>query len=241
MTAEKCTKKRDARAKLLFCQSKPIALVPFSLPSPSSLVKLPNVSDRTLRLNKPTSRLILLKTCKPPRNTAMYCGWILSLVQNVIFLCFLFSVPLYHIQKYGIKRLKARIRVSLSIWRVSYSFRANTFFSLYDSRCRVKRLFSYHIFRVIYYNRKPFSKSQALIVVSFSQHLFISCRLSFLCSISGFAPSIRLPSTHCRDGGHCRCPGLGSLGREVFQRFRRLRITFRANGENPIQIENFPS
>ena len=86
----------------------------------------------------------------------------------------------YHIQKYGIKRLKARIRVSLSIWRVSYSFRANTFFSLYDSRCRVKRLFSYHIFRVIYYNRKPFSKSQALIVVSFSQHLFILYRLSFL-------------------------------------------------------------
>ena len=180
MTAEKCTKKRDARAKLLFCQSKPIAFVLFSLPSPSSLVKLPNVSDRTLRLNKPTSRLILLKTCKPPRNTAMYCGWILSLVQNVIFLCFILSFPLYHIQKYRIKRLKARIRLSLCIWLVSYSFRANTFFSLYDSRCRVKRLFSYHIFRVIYYNRKPFSLSHALIVVSFSQHMFILYRLSFL-------------------------------------------------------------
>ena len=41
-TAKKCTKKRDARAKLLFCQSKPIAFLPFSLPSPSSLLKLPN-------------------------------------------------------------------------------------------------------------------------------------------------------------------------------------------------------
>ena len=42
-TAKKCTKKRDARAKLLFCQSKPIGLLPFSLPSPSSLLKLPNI------------------------------------------------------------------------------------------------------------------------------------------------------------------------------------------------------
>ena len=40
-TAKKCTKKRDARAKLLFCQSKPIGFIPFSLPSPSSLLKLP--------------------------------------------------------------------------------------------------------------------------------------------------------------------------------------------------------
>ena len=29
---------RDARAKLLFCQSKPIAFLPFLLPSPSSLL-----------------------------------------------------------------------------------------------------------------------------------------------------------------------------------------------------------
>ena len=32
-TAKKCTKKHDARAKLLFCQSKPLAFLPFSLPS----------------------------------------------------------------------------------------------------------------------------------------------------------------------------------------------------------------
>ena len=40
MTTKKCTKKRNARAILLFCQSKPIAaFLPLSLPS--SLVKLP--------------------------------------------------------------------------------------------------------------------------------------------------------------------------------------------------------
>ena len=43
MTAKKCTKKRDARAKLLLCQSKPIVFLPFSLPSPSSSLKLPNI------------------------------------------------------------------------------------------------------------------------------------------------------------------------------------------------------
>ena len=43
MTAKKCTKKRDARAKLLFCQFKPIAFLPFSLTSPSSLLKLPRI------------------------------------------------------------------------------------------------------------------------------------------------------------------------------------------------------
>ena len=47
-TAEKCTKKRDARVKLLFCFSKPIALLPFSLPSPSWLRKLPTVVLGTL-------------------------------------------------------------------------------------------------------------------------------------------------------------------------------------------------
>ena len=33
--------KRDARAKLLFYQSKPVDFLPFLLPSPSSLLKLP--------------------------------------------------------------------------------------------------------------------------------------------------------------------------------------------------------
>ena len=40
--AKKCTKKRDARAKLLFCQSKPIGLLLFSLPSS---LKLPNITE----------------------------------------------------------------------------------------------------------------------------------------------------------------------------------------------------
>ena len=48
MTAEKCTKKREARAKLLFCQSKPIAFLPFSLPSPSSLKLSSYVQQKSL-------------------------------------------------------------------------------------------------------------------------------------------------------------------------------------------------
>ena len=42
LAAKKCTKKRDARAKLLFCQFKLIASLPFSLTSTSLLRKLPN-------------------------------------------------------------------------------------------------------------------------------------------------------------------------------------------------------
>ena len=38
-TAKKCTKKRDACAKLLFCQTNPIASLPFSLPSLLKLSK----------------------------------------------------------------------------------------------------------------------------------------------------------------------------------------------------------
>ena len=45
-------KKRDARAKLLFCLSKPIAFLPFSLPSASSFLKLPNVNCRLLANEK---------------------------------------------------------------------------------------------------------------------------------------------------------------------------------------------
>ena len=46
MKAKKCTKKRDASPKLLFCQSNPITFLPFPLPfplpSPSSLLKFSN-------------------------------------------------------------------------------------------------------------------------------------------------------------------------------------------------------
>ena len=44
MTAKKCTKERDARAKL-FCQSKLITFLPFSLPLPSSLLPNTNTVD----------------------------------------------------------------------------------------------------------------------------------------------------------------------------------------------------
>ena len=62
MTAKKCTKKRDARAKLFFCQSKPIsiAFLPFSLPlqSSSSFLKLSIVYKRVCfvkEVNKATT------------------------------------------------------------------------------------------------------------------------------------------------------------------------------------------
>jgi len=45
VTAKKCTKKHAALEKLLSCQSKPIAFLTFSLPSPSSLLKLPFVAS----------------------------------------------------------------------------------------------------------------------------------------------------------------------------------------------------
>ena len=41
MTAKKGTKKRDARAKILVLLIKPIAFLKFSLPSPSSDLKVP--------------------------------------------------------------------------------------------------------------------------------------------------------------------------------------------------------
>ena len=52
MTAKKCTKKRNASAKLLFCQSKPIAFLPFSLPLPlpSSSVKLPKEASNAAEI-----------------------------------------------------------------------------------------------------------------------------------------------------------------------------------------------
>ena len=45
MTAKECTKKRDARAELLFGQSKPSLVLPFSLTSPSSLLELNDNND----------------------------------------------------------------------------------------------------------------------------------------------------------------------------------------------------
>ena len=58
MTATKCTKKRDARAGLFFCQSKPIAfLLPFSLASPSSLLTALLNKQVNSKVQKPPSQL----------------------------------------------------------------------------------------------------------------------------------------------------------------------------------------
>ena len=55
MIAKKCTKKRDARGKLFFCQSKPIsiAFLPFMLLllSSSLFLKLPIVHKRVCFVN----------------------------------------------------------------------------------------------------------------------------------------------------------------------------------------------
>ena len=43
MTAKKCTKKCDARVKIVVLLTKPIVFLKFSLPSPSSDLKVPNI------------------------------------------------------------------------------------------------------------------------------------------------------------------------------------------------------
>ena len=53
-TAKKCTRERDAHAKLLFCQSKPIAFLPFSL------LKLPIV---TVQRNVTKRGRIIVEWC----------------------------------------------------------------------------------------------------------------------------------------------------------------------------------
>ena len=59
MTTKKCTKKRHACTKLLFCLSKPVAFLPFSLTLTltSTLLKLPFIAaDCTLSSVSPLSR-----------------------------------------------------------------------------------------------------------------------------------------------------------------------------------------
>ena len=66
-------KKRDARAKLLFCQSIPIGLFLFSLPS---LLKLPNVTealDESLRCKHSNNSKLL--SCTLLRCCVLCCTW----------------------------------------------------------------------------------------------------------------------------------------------------------------------
>ena len=58
LTAKRCTKKCDACAKSLFCQSKPVAFLPYSFTSASSLVKL--LRPHGLMIQRPRGREELL-------------------------------------------------------------------------------------------------------------------------------------------------------------------------------------
>ena len=65
--AKKCTKMCNTCAKLLFCQSKPIAFMPFLLTSPLSLLKLPTVLWFMSSTRRPTTISVLSFTsCKGP-------------------------------------------------------------------------------------------------------------------------------------------------------------------------------
>ena len=52
-----CTKKRDVRAKLLFCLSYPITFLPLSLPSPWTLLKLPRCNAKPSNDRKSSNSL----------------------------------------------------------------------------------------------------------------------------------------------------------------------------------------
>ena len=80
MTAKKCTKKRDAHAKLLFCQSKPPASLPSSLTSLSSLLKLPIVGQQL-----PT----LLDVTRADKG---YPPWMLHVASVCTYCCMLLRV-----------------------------------------------------------------------------------------------------------------------------------------------------
>ena len=65
LTAKKCTKKRDA--KLLLSQSKLMAVLPFLLPSPSLLPKLPIVSWPGVRGREKEAKPVLNLTSSNSR------------------------------------------------------------------------------------------------------------------------------------------------------------------------------
>ena len=66
-TAKKCTKKAWCTCKVVVLLIKPIAFLPFSLPSASSLLKLPKAKIRRPRLGKGAVAVAALSLPKPPR------------------------------------------------------------------------------------------------------------------------------------------------------------------------------
>ena len=62
MTGKKCTKKPDARAELLFCRSKPVAFLPFSMTSLSSFCLLNSLMVLSLCLAHAYARIMKART-----------------------------------------------------------------------------------------------------------------------------------------------------------------------------------
>ena len=78
--AKKCTKKRDACAKLLFCQSKHISLLPFLMPLPSSLLKLPidrciTATQKILHMQNIFATLEMRRGDEMKCVLQQYCSW----------------------------------------------------------------------------------------------------------------------------------------------------------------------
>ena len=77
-TAKKCIKQRDPRTKLLFCQSNPLAFLPSSLPSLSSLLKLPT--------NVPLKAMKQRPCWWPQKSSGTWIGLFSSHVKNAFSL-----------------------------------------------------------------------------------------------------------------------------------------------------------
>ena len=74
-------KKCDARAKLLLCQSKPVAFLPFSVTLPSSVLKLPNISQRWQASRKEESII------SPNFSFRSFCSQTLCMLVTVCSCC----------------------------------------------------------------------------------------------------------------------------------------------------------
>ena len=79
MTAKKCTKKRDARAKIVVLLINPIAFLKFSLPSPSSDLKVPTVCQGKYELERKSLSEDLMKN--PIRlSEAVFCTCLINFI-----------------------------------------------------------------------------------------------------------------------------------------------------------------